>query len=104
MSSSAFENAIKSINGIQRQALSVTAQASDTSNNVLVQSRDADSTIAIYLPVQDGSAGASKPYGFLTYTDWLKIRSAVQEITIGAVANTSNAFGASITTTDSLRT
>jgi len=104
MSSSAFENAIKSINGIQRQSLSVTAAASDTSNNVLVQSRDADSTVAIYLPVQNGSAGAAKPYGFLTYSDWLKIGNSIQEITIGAVANTSNAFGASISATDSLRT
>lgn len=104
MSSTAFENAIKAINGIQAQTLSFTAQASDTSNNVLVKNTSADSTIALYLPVQDGSAGASKPYGFLTYGDWQKIRSAVQEITIGAVASTSNAFGASITTTDSLRT
>lgn len=96
MSSSAFQNAIKAINGIQRQALSITAQASDTSNNVLVQNRDADSTVAVYLPVQNGAAGASKPYGFLTYTDWQKIQSAVQTITIGAVAATPDANGATI--------
>ena len=104
MSSTAFENAIKAINGIQRQTISITAAASDTSNTVLVQNRDADSTVAIYLPVQDGAAGASKPYGFLSYGDWQKIRSGIQEIAIGAVANTSNAAGASISTTDSLRT
>ncbi len=96
MSSTAFQNAIKAINGIQRQALSITAQASDTSNNVLVQNRDTDSTIAVYLPVQNGTAGASKPYGFLTYTDWQKIQSAVQTITIGAVAATPDANGATI--------
>jgi hypothetical protein len=104
ISSAAFDNAIKAINGIQRQALSVTAQASDTSNNVLVQNRDADSTIALYLPVQNGTAGASKPYGFLTYTDWQKIQSGIQTITIGAVAASSNAFGASIVTDSTSRT
>ncbi|MFT3826182.1 MAG: hypothetical protein QM731_19825 [Chitinophagaceae bacterium] len=96
MSSTAFQNAIKAINGIQRQTLSLTAAASDTSNSVLVQNRDADSTIAVYLPVQNGSAGASKPYGFLTYTDWQKIQSGIQTITIGAVASIPNANGASI--------
>lgn len=96
MSSSAFENAIKAINGIQKQTLSITAAASDTSNNVLVQNRASDSTIAIYLPVQDGSAGANKPYGFLTHGDWQKIQSAVHTITIGAVATTGNANGASL--------
>lgn len=103
MSSSAFENAIKAINGLQYQTLSLTAAATDTVNNVTVQNRTSDSTIAIYLPVQDGSS-ASKPYGFLTYGDWQKIHSGLQEITIGAVASTSNANGASIVTTDSLRT
>lgn len=97
MSAAAFVNAIQAINGIQSRTLSLTAQASDTSNNVLVQNRAADSTIAIFLPVQDGSAGNSKPYGFLTYSDWQKIQSAVQTMTIGAVANTSNANGASVT-------
>ena len=104
MSSTAFENAIKAINGIQRQTLSITAAASDTSNNVLVQNRDADSTIAVFLPVQNGSAGASKPYGFLTYSDWQKIQSAIQTITIGAVASSANAFGASIVTDSTSRT
>jgi hypothetical protein len=104
MSSSAFENAIKAINGIQRQTLSITAQASDTSNNVLVQNRDADSTIAVFLPVQDGSAGASKPYGFLTYADWQKIQSAIQTITIGAVATTANVNGATISADSTSRT
>ena len=97
MSSSAFVNAIQAINGIQTHTLSLTAQASDTSNNVLVQNRASDSTIAVYLPVQDGSAGTNKPYGFLTYSDWQKIQSAVQTMTIGAVANTSNVNGASVT-------
>lgn len=103
MSSTAFENAIKAINGIQRQALSITAQASDTSNNVLVQNRDADSTIALFLPVQDGST-ASKPYGFLTYADWQKIQSAIQTITIGAVATTANVNGATISSDSTSRT
>ena len=97
MSAAAFVNAIQAINGIQTRTMSITAQASDTSNNVLVQNRASDSTIAIYLPVQDGSAGSSKPYGFLTYGDWQKIQSAVQVMTIGAVATTSNANGASVT-------
>lgn len=97
MSSSAFVNAISAINGLQHQQLSITAQASDTSNNVLVQNRDADSTIAIYLPVQDGSAGSSKPYGFLKYNDWQKIQSAVQVMTIGAVASSPDINGATVT-------
>ena len=104
MSSSAFVNAIQAINGIQKQQLSITAAASDTSNNVLVQSRASDSTIAIYLPVQDGSAGASKPYGFLTYPDWQKIQSAVQTIAIGAVGSAPNAFGATIVSDTTSRT
>lgn len=104
MSSSAFENAIKAINGIQKQTLSFTAQASDTSNNVLVQNRTTDSTIAVFLPVQDGSAGASKPYGFLTYTDWQKIQSAIQTITIGAVAATPDVNGATISADSTSRT
>ena len=104
MSSSAFVNAIQAINGIQSQQLSITAAASDTSNNVLVQNRTADSTVAIYLPVQDGSAGASKPYGFLTYSDWQKIQSAVQTITIGAVGSSPNINGATIVSDTTSRT
>jgi hypothetical protein len=104
ISSAAFENSIKAINGIQKQALSLTAQASDTSNNVLVQNRTADSTIAIYLPVQNGAAGATRPYGFLTYTDWQKIQSGIQTIAIGAVAATSDVNGATIVTDSTSRT
>jgi hypothetical protein len=95
MSSSAFENSIKAINGIQRQALSITAEASTSEDSVKVVNNDADSTIAVYLPVQDG-ASASKPYGFLTRADWSKIQSSVQTITIGAVASTPDVNGASI--------
>ncbi|MBK5272619.1 MAG: hypothetical protein JJE22_16575 [Bacteroidia bacterium] len=104
MSSSAFANAIQAINGIQRQALSLTVQANDTLNTVSVDSRDADSTIAIYLPVQDGSAGSSKPYGFLTYDDWQKIQSAVQTIAIGTVATTPDVNGATIVSDSTSRT
>jgi len=104
MTASAFVNAIQAINGIQRNSLSLTAQASDTSNSVLVQNRDADSTIAVYLPVQDGSAGSSKPYGFLTYSDWQKIQSAVQIITIGTVASTPDVIGATIVSDSTSRT
>lgn len=103
MSASAFENAIKSINGIQWNNLSITAAASDTANNVGAQTRTSDSTIAIYLPVQNGSS-ASKPYGLLTYADWQKIHSGLQELAIGAVASTSDVNGATITVTDTLRT
>lgn len=103
ISSAAFENAIRAINGIQRQTLSITAQASDTANQVLVQNRDADSTIALYLPVQDG-ASVSKPYGFLTYADWQKIQSGIQTLAIGAVAATPNVNGASITADSTSRT
>jgi hypothetical protein len=103
MSSSAFTNAIKAINGIQKQTLSITAEASTSEDSVKVENRTADSTIAIYLPVQDG-ASASKPYGFLTYDDWGKIQSSIQTITIGAVASSSNIKGASITTDSTSRT
>lgn len=104
MSSAAFTNAIRAINGIQKETLSITADTSISVNTVTVTNRTADSTIAIYLPVQNGSAGASKPYGMLSYSDWLKIDTATQVIAIGAVATTSNAFGASVTSTDSMRT
>lgn len=102
MSSAAFENSIKAINGIQKQTLSITATASTTADSVRVTSTAADSTIAIYLPVQDG-ASASKPYGFLQYADWQKIESAIQTITIGAVASSGDVKGASINTTGTSR-
>jgi hypothetical protein len=95
MSSSAFTNAIKAINGIQKQTLSITAEASTSEDSVKVENRTSDSTIAVYLPVQDG-ASANKPYGFLTLEDWSKIQSGIQTITIGAVATSSNVKGASI--------
>lgn len=102
MSSSAFENAIKAINGIQSQTLSITAAASDTATTVHVQSRTSDSTIAVYLPVQDGSS-ASKPYGLMSYADWQKINSGLQELAIGAVASVSDAKAASINTNGTTR-
>lgn len=97
MSPSAFTNAIRAINGIQKQTLSITAGASTSHDSVTVTSTSADSTIALYLPVQDGSS-ASKPYGFLTKADWDKIQSAIQTITIGAVASASDVKGATVTT------
>jgi len=103
MSSSAFTNAIKSINGIQKQTLSITAEASTSEDSVKVDSRSSDSTIAIYLPVQDG-ASASKPYGFLTYDDWNKIQSSIQTIAIGAVSSSANVNGASIVVDSTSRT
>jgi hypothetical protein len=95
MSSSAFTNAISAINGLQKQTLSITAEADASKDSVEVENRSADSTIALYLPVQDGSS-ATKPYGFLTYDDWGKIQSSIQTITIGAVSSSSNVKGASI--------
>ncbi|MCG2614031.1 hypothetical protein LZZ85_07050 [Terrimonas sp. NA20] len=103
MSSSAFENAIRAINGIQKQTLSITAGASTSTDTVAIENRASDSTIAIHLPVQNGSS-ASKPYGFLTYSDWQKIQSGIQTITIGAVAATSNVNGASISSDSTSRT
>lgn len=104
MSSSAFQNAIKAINGIQKQTLSITASASTSKDSVTVTSTAADSTIAIYLPVQDGASGTSKPYGFLQYSDWQKIQSAIQTITIGAVSSSANVNGAHIDSTGTTRT
>ena len=103
MSSSAFQNAIKAINGIQKQELTITAAASTTHDSVTVTNTSADSTIAVYLPVQDG-ASTSKPYGFLQKADWDKIQSAIQTITIGAVASSADVNGATITTTGTTRT
>ncbi|RYY55188.1 MAG: hypothetical protein EOO09_11525 [Chitinophagaceae bacterium] len=103
MSSSAFDNAIKAINGIKKQELSITAAASTTEDSVKVENRQSDSTIAIHLPVQDGSS-ASKPYGFLTYGDWQKIQSGIQTVTIGAVATTPDVNGATISADSTSRT
>jgi hypothetical protein len=103
MSSSAFENAIRAINGIQKQTLSITANATTATDTVAIENRASDSTIAIHLPVQNGSS-ASKPYGFLTYTDWQKIQSGIQTITIGAVASVPNVNGASISADSTSRT
>lgn len=102
MSSSAFTNAISAINGIQKQTLSITAAADASKDTVEVENRTSDSTIAIYLPVQDG-ASASKPYGFLTYDDWSKIQSGIQTITIGAVASSPDVNGATIVTDSTSR-
>ena len=99
ISASAFESAIKAINGIQSKSLTITAAASTSATTVNVVNNTADSTIALYLPVQDGSAGATKPYGFLTYGDWQKIQSAIQTITIGAVSSVGNARGATVSVT-----
>jgi len=96
MSSSAFENAIKAINGIQKQTLTIKAAADATVDTVTVTSTAADSTIAIYLPVQDGSSASDRPYGFLTHADWQKIQDAVQTITIGTVATSGDIKGATI--------
>ncbi|MFT3676084.1 MAG: hypothetical protein QM781_09325 [Chitinophagaceae bacterium] len=103
ISSAAFANAIKAINGIQRQTLSINANADLSKDTVTVENRDADSTIAIYLPVQNGSS-ANKPYGFLTREDWQKIQSSIQTITIGAVASTPDVNGATITADSTSRT
>lgn len=102
ISSSSFENAIKAINNIQAQTLSFTAETSLSEDSVKVENRTADSTIALYLPVQNGSS-ASKPYGMLTYADWQKIQSSMQTLTIGAVASSSNVNGASIVTDSTSR-
>jgi hypothetical protein len=80
---------------VYKRTMSSGAFTSTTEDSVKVENRTSDSTIAVYLPVQDG-ASASKPYGFLTYDDWSKIQSSIQTITIGAVATTSNVKGASI--------
>lgn len=99
ISSSTFANAIRAINGIQRQTLSITAAPSLATDTVQVENRVADSTIALNLPVQNGSSGATKPYGFLTYADWQKIQSAIQTITIGAVATLPDINGITIDST-----
>lgn len=104
MSSAAFDNAIKAINGIQKQTLSITAQATNAKDSLTVENRSADSTIAIYLPVMDSTTTSARPYGLLTYNDWSKIQSAIQTITIGAVATSSNIQGASVATTGTGRT
>lgn len=103
VSSSVFQNAIRAINGIQKQALTVKAAANTTVDSVSVVSTAVDSTIAINLPVQNGSS-ATRPYGFLTLTDWNKIQSAVQTIAIGAVATTPDANGATIVADTTSRT
>lgn len=99
ISSSTFANAIRAINGIQRQTLSITAAPGLATDTVQIENRVADSTIALYLPVQNGSSGATKPYGFLTFADWQKIQSAIQTITIGAVATVPDINGATIDST-----
>ena len=103
VSSTVFQNAIRAINDIQAQTLSLTAAASTGTDTVAVTNTAADSTIAITLPIQNGSS-PTKPYGFLTLTDWNKIQSGIQTITIGAVASTPDVNGATITTDTTSRT
>jgi hypothetical protein len=103
VSTSIFQNAIRAINGIQKETLSLTASSNTSVDTVTVVNTPADSTIAINLPVQDG-ASATKPYGFLTLADWTKIQSATQSLLIGAVATVGNANGAHIDSSGSTRT
>jgi len=103
VSTSIFQNAIRAINGIQKEALTLTAGSNTSVDTVTVVNTAADSTIAINLPVQDG-ASATKPYGFLTLADWTKIQSATQSLLIGAVATVGNANGAHIDSSGSTRT
>ncbi len=103
VSSTVFQNAIRAINGLQKQALSLTAGASTNFDSVSIANRASDSTIAISLPVQNGSSPA-KPYGFLTLADWTKIQSATQSLLIGAVATVGNVNGAHIDSSGSTRT
>lgn len=103
VSSTVFQNAIRAINDIQAQTLSLTAAASTGTDTVAVTNTAADSTIAITLPVQNGSS-PTKPYGFLTLTDWNKIQTGIQTITIGAVASTPDVNGATITADTTSRT
>ncbi len=46
-----------------------------------------------------GHQAIPKPYGFLTFPDWQKIQSAIQTITIGAVATVPNVNGATLDST-----
>ena len=103
VSLSVFQNAIRAINGIQKQTLSITAGSNTTVDTVSVVNTPADSTIAINLPVQNGSS-STKPYGFLTLADWTKIQSATQSLLVGAVATVGNVNGAHIDSTGSTRT
>ena len=103
VSSAIFQNAIRAINGIQAQTLSLSAAASTATDTVVVTNTPADSTIAITLPVQNGSS-ATKPYGFLTLPDWNKIQSGIQTIAIGAVAASSDVNGATIVSDTTSRT
>ncbi|MEI9944972.1 MAG: hypothetical protein WDN26_12245 [Chitinophagaceae bacterium] len=104
MSSAAFENAIKQINGLQKQTLTITAEASTSKDSVQVESRSADSTIALYLPVQNGASGATRPYGLLTFADWQKIQSGLQNLAIGAVATSADVNGITIDSSATTRT
>lgn len=104
MSSSAFTNAIKAINGIQKQTLTIKASPSTSVDTVTVTNTAADSTIAIYLPVMDSTALTStKPYGLMTYEDWQKTQTSIQTLTIGTVASSSTVKGASINITGQSR-
>lgn len=93
-----FESAITQINGLQRTALTIDAEASTAHQSVGITNRAADSTIVINMPIQDGTG--TKTYGFLRTEDWNKIQSGLQSITIGSVLATPNAEGASIDVTD----
>lgn len=104
LSSAAFTNVIKGINGLEKQSLTLNAAASTTHNTVSVTNSAADSTISIYLPVQDGSAGSSKPYGLLTLADWQKIQDGIITLQTGNVSGTSTPQGISISTSGSTRT
>lgn len=104
MPATVFDNAIKSINGLELPTLHITAEANTTQDSVKVINSSVDSTIAIHLPVQDGQSGATKPYGFLTYADWEKINATILNIQAGAVSTQGNVNGITIDSTANTRT
>ncbi|CAL1520425.1 hypothetical protein [Chitinophaga sp. MM2321] len=88
LSTAAFSDAIRSLNGLARQGFTIKADTADAAYGV--NTSPVDSTITMNVPIVNG---ASQKTGLLTYADWAAFSSKQQAITIGAFLGAPNANG-----------
>ncbi len=89
LSAAAFNDAIRTLNGVARQGFTIKADTANAAYGITTTA--ADSTITMNVPIVNGT---TQKTGLLTYADWVNFSSKQQAITIGAFVNTpTNANG-----------
>lgn len=88
LSTAAFDDAIRSLNGLSRRGITI---RTDTANAALgVTPNDVDSTITVNIPKVNATTQRT---GLLTYDDWLSFSSKQRAITIGAFGTVASPTG-----------